>query len=327
MRIRDTWVAEPRPLLPAHRVGEPAHDVRSPGESGRARRDGAAVRVQPGELAGGSDSLGQVLLSGQEDRFADHASSLSRPHYLRIIEAGSYPEMQSRTPRRRAAWIDNYVTRLLSRDAGRISTLAHLDRLPQLLSVLAANTSGELVKARVAADVNLPETTLPPYLDLLESFGLIHTLRPWGRNLRQRVIGRPKVALLDTGLACRLAGLTAEAMAITESDASRAGPLLESLVSAELRRQSTWSDQRFDLCHFRQRGGSRSTSSWRPRPARRRNRGQGLQHGRPARLPRPAPTGRHGRSSLHPRGRPAHGQAALRFGPKSWALPVSALWQ
>ena len=131
-----------------------------------------------GELTGGSDSLGQVLLSSQEDQLAEHQSSMGRTEYLNLIETGSYPEAQTRTPRRRAAWVDNYVTRLLSRDADRISALAHLGRLPHLLAVLAANTSGELVKARVAADVNLPETSLPPYLDLLESFGLIHTLRP-----------------------------------------------------------------------------------------------------------------------------------------------------
>lgn len=145
-----------------------------------------------GELTGGSDSLGQVLLSGQEDQLAEHQSSIGRTDYLNLIETGSYPEAQTRTPRRRAAWVDNYVTGLLSRDADRISTLAHLDRLPHLLAVLAANTSGELVKARVAADVNLPETSLPPYLDLLESFGLIHTLRPWDATCANASSGAPR---------------------------------------------------------------------------------------------------------------------------------------
>lgn len=281
-----------------------------------------------GELTGGSDSLGQVLLSGTEDQLADYQSSMGRTDYLNLIETGSYPEAQTRTPRRRAAWVDNYVTRLLSRDADRISTLAHLDRLPHLLAVLAANTSGELVKARVAADVNLPETSLPAYLDLLESFGLIHTLRPWGRNLRQRVVGRPKVALLDTGVACRLAGLTASAMAITEPNAARAGQLLETLVAAELRKQSTWSEQPFDLLHFRQRNGSevdivletpdrrvagievKASSTVDPRDFR------GLHQ-----LADMAGPGFTLGAVLHT------GKTALRFGPKMWALPLSALWQ
>jgi hypothetical protein len=280
-----------------------------------------------GELTGGSDSLGQVLLSGHEGPLSAYSSSMGRADYLSIIETGSYPEAQTRTARRRGVWIDNYVTRLLSRDADRISTLAHLDRLPQLLAVLAANTSGELVKARVAADVNLPETSLPPYLDLLDSFGLIHTLAPWGRNLRQRVVGRRKVALLDTAVACHLAGLSAAAMAITEPDAARAGQLLETLVAAELRKQSTWSQQPFDLFHFRQRSGSevdivletpdrrvagievKASSTVDPRDFR------GLHHLAEMAGPR-FTLG----AVLHT------GKNALRFGPRMWALPVSALW-
>ena len=281
-----------------------------------------------GELTGGSDSLGQVLLSGQEDQLAEHQSSMGRTDYLNLIETGSYPEAQTRTPRRRAAWVDNYVTRLLSRDADRMSTLAHLDRLPHLLGSpgrqhLRRTRQGPRRRRREP-----PRDLAPPYLDLLESFGLIHTLRPWGRNLRQRVVGRPKVALLDTGVACRLAGLTASAMEITEPDAARAGQLLETLVAAELRKQSTWSEQPFDLFHFRQRSGSevdivletpdrrvagievKASSTVDPRDFR------GLHQ-----LADMAGPGFTLGAVLHT------GKNALRFGPKMWALPVSALWQ
>ncbi|MDP3971429.1 MAG: DUF4143 domain-containing protein [Candidatus Nanopelagicales bacterium] len=209
-----------------------------------------------GELNGTDDSLGDALLSGDESRVANRHSTLNRNDYLALVEAGSYPEALSRPAgRRRSAWFDNYANRILSRDARQVSALARLDRLPMLLRVLAANTSGELVKARVAADVGLPETTLPPYLDLLESLYLIHLLPSWGRNLRRRVVGRPKAALLDSGLACRLGGLPAEAMTIGSPDAVRAGALLETFVASELRKQSHWAADRFGIFHYRERTG------------------------------------------------------------------------
>lgn len=66
-----------------------------------------------------------------------------------------------RVGRRRNAWLDNYMNRMVARDVRGLSRLAHLDRLSDLLRLLAANTSGELVKARVANDAGIPETSLP----------------------------------------------------------------------------------------------------------------------------------------------------------------------
>jgi uncharacterized protein len=281
-----------------------------------------------GELSGGSDSLGDVLLRGDEDRLRELTSTLNRQDYLAIVERGAYPEVQARNPRRRSVWIDNYVSRILSRDASQISNLAHLDRLPKLLSVLAANTSGELVKTRVAADVIMPETTLPPYLDLLESLGLTHRLPPWGRNLRQRVSGRPKLALLDTGIATRLLGLNAAAMHTTAPNASRAGQLLESLAASELRKQCAWGTEPFEIFHFRQRSGREVDLVL--ETADRRIAGLEIKES--------SSVDRRDFDGLRQLAEIAGssftlgallytGGQALRFGPGMWALPISALWQ
>jgi len=142
----------------------------------------------------------------------------------------------------------------MTRDVQDLSRLAHLDRLPDLLRLLAANTSGELVKTRVGNDVGIPETSLSSYLDLLETLYLIHVLPAWGYNLTKRVIGRPKVALLDTGQAARLNHVTPAAMAPGAASVA-AGGLLESFVAGELRRQLVWADTPARLFHFRDRDG------------------------------------------------------------------------
>ena len=79
-------------------------------------------------------------------------------------------------------------------------------------------------------------------------------LPAWGDNLTKRVTGRPKVSLLDTGLAARLNNVTPAAMRPgAVSDA--AGGLFEGFVAGELRRQLTWSETPARLFHFRDRDG------------------------------------------------------------------------
>lgn len=207
-----------------------------------------------GELAGRREDFLDRLMAGDHAELAARPATLTRPDYLDILCTGSYPEPMQRTGRRRNAWFDNYLQRIVSRDARDVSRLAHLDRLPTLVRLLAANNAGELVKARLAAGAAIPETSLPGYLDLLETLYLIHQIPAWGNNLTGRVTGRAKVALLDTGLAARLNNVTPAAMSPgVASDV--AGDLFEAFVAGEMRRQLAWSNVDASLFHFRDRDG------------------------------------------------------------------------
>jgi len=210
--------------------------------------------LSQGEIKGRREDFIDLLLLGDSAALCDRPGTLRREDYLEILCAGSYPEPLTRQGRRRNAWFNNYIDRIMARDVQDLSRLAHLDRLPNLLRLLAANTSGELVKARFARDSGIPETSLDGYLDLLEALYLIHKLPAWGDNLAKRVTGKPKVSLLDTGLAARLNNVTPAAMTPgAVSDA--AGGLFESFVAAELRRQLVWADTQANLFHFRDRDG------------------------------------------------------------------------
>lgn len=283
--------------------------------------------LSQGEIFGGADRLVDVLLAGDEAPLADLRSDLTRGDYLDLACAGSYPEARLRTGRRRAAWYDNYLSRLTRRDVLDVEGVSAPERLPRLLRVLAANNAGEMVRARTAADAQIPETTVSRYVDVLVDLFLVHTLPAWGSTLTTRVVGRPKVALLDTGLAARLANLTPEAMEHGPL-ATHAGPLLEALVAGELRRQQTWSADGFELFHFRHRDGPevdivvedgrrrivgvevKATSRVRPQDIKglellRRLTGDRFAMG----------------VVLHT------GPSAVRWGERIWALPTAALWQ
>ncbi|MBU6245789.1 MAG: ATP-binding protein [Actinomycetales bacterium] len=283
--------------------------------------------LSQGELSRGRDDLAERLFASDETSLSDLTGTMTRSDYLSVLCEGSFPVARVRTGRRRQAWFDNYLTRIVDRDARDISRLSHLDRLPRIIRLLAANSSGELVKARMAADVDIPETSIQGYLNLLQSLYLIQVLPAWSGNLTQRIVGRPKIALLDTGLAARLKNLAPAAMEPGAAGAIHAGSLLETFVAGELRRQSTWSVSRFNLHHFRDRNGKevdiilenderaivgievKAAASAGPRDFTslaflRDNLGRRFRMG----------------AVLYT------GQAPVRFGERLWALPVSSLW-
>ena len=104
--------------------------------------------LSQGELRDHKEDFIDRLLDGDEATLANRTGDLSRDDYLEILCAGSYPEAIGRSGRRRDAWFDNYANRIVTRDARELSRLAHLDQLPRLLQLLAANNSGELVLSR-----------------------------------------------------------------------------------------------------------------------------------------------------------------------------------
>lgn len=210
--------------------------------------------LSQGELRGEREDFIDLLIAGDTSSLGNRMGTLSRADYLDLACAGSYPEPLQRTGKRRSAWFTNYVKRIVSKDAQDVSALSHLDRLPALMQLLAANSSGELVKARVAGAASIPETSLQPYLDLLETLYLSHSLPAWGDNLSGRVTGRPKVSLLDTGLIAHLNHVTPASMAPGVLG-GLAGPVLESFAVGEIRRQAVWAETPVELSHFRDRNG------------------------------------------------------------------------
>ena len=206
-----------------------------------------------GELVGRRERFVDRLLAGE--MFVGHDGSLSRADYLDRACAGGYPEALSRTGRRRAAWWDNYVRRIVERDAPDVSGLQRLAELPVLLRLLAARNATELNMASLAGDSGIPVRTLAPYVELLETLFLVQRIPAWSTNLSKRVVSRPKVALLDTGLAARLVNVT-PAGAASGANPAVAGQLLEGFVASELRRQLSWADEDARLHHYRDHGGA-----------------------------------------------------------------------
>lgn len=182
------------------------------------------------------------------------ASEFERIDYLRMIAESSFPEIAEATPRRRDRWVQAYVERVLTKDATDLYGIQYPDRLRVLLGKIASQGASEFVAAHIGRELNIPERSVPGYLDALKNVFLIDVLPAWGTNLTRRVISKPKVFLQDPATAASLVGADATSLEMQISS-SFTGGLLESFVATELLKQQEWSAIPFKLFHFRDSTG------------------------------------------------------------------------
>lgn len=183
----------------------------------------------------------------------DVSSAETRDGYIQRIARGGYPEAGRLSGRLRGSWFDSYIERLMERDVADLAPRIDARRIETVLRLLSANQSGELVKARLARDAEVPETSVTSYLDHLETLYLIDRLRPWTPNLTSREAGKPKLFVTDPGLALRIGRVAEEQLRAVGG--VHLGSAMEGFVVTELLKQRTWSDTEYDLYHYRDRAG------------------------------------------------------------------------
>lgn len=178
-------------------------------------------------------------------------SKTDRSALFKRIEKGGFPEVLARkSPERRNAWFDSYLTAILQRDVRDLSNIEDLSALPRLLKLLATRIGGLLNYADLARSLDLPQSTLKRYFALLEATFLVTLVEPWSSNLGSRLVKSPKIHLLDSGLICHLLGLDE-----LSTDHPNFGGIVESFVVMELLKQSGSSQSRARLYHFRTSSG------------------------------------------------------------------------
>jgi hypothetical protein len=169
------------------------------------------------------------------------------------IVGGGYPAaLARRTPARRRAWYRDLVETQIQRDVRDVARIHSLDALPRLLSRVAAHTSQLLNVSDLAAPFQMTRQTIHDYVTVLERVFLLDRLPPWHGNRLSRLVKAAKLHMGDTGLACALLGIDAVALS---RERDRVGPLLETFVLQELRRQASWHPDPIDFFHYRDRDG------------------------------------------------------------------------
>jgi len=169
------------------------------------------------------------------------------------IAAGGYPAALSRAKSaRQAAWYRDYIGAIVQRDVRDLARISALDALPRLMATAAGQTARLINISDLAAPFQLSRPTIRDYMTLLAQVFLLEELPTWHNNRLKRLVKTPKLHLGDTGLACALLDVNAEAL---WADRSLLGQLLETFVYQELRRQAGWADTATQFYHFRDKDG------------------------------------------------------------------------
>jgi predicted AAA+ superfamily ATPase len=147
--------------------------------------------------------------------------------------AGSYPgRISDAIPPH--IFFDQYIATYLERDLRTLRNVADLTQFRRFMALLAGRIGSTLDYASIANDIGTAPNTLRRWLSVLEASYLVYELPPYHNNFGKRYTKSPKLYFTDTGLACRLLGLTSAAQ--LEGHFARGG-LFENYVIMEVAKQ------------------------------------------------------------------------------------------
>ena len=186
-----------------------------------------------GEFLGRQDDLVTAVLEGALESTTSAPTPTGRQE---LLARGSHPGLGTSDPSDTSDWYRDYLTDLVTRDVPSLVDVDDPSRIRALLGALAENQAGELTIADLAAQTDIPASTVSTYVDLV-----LDVIPAWEPGVSSQEIQRPTAVLTDSGLAMTL-GATDHG-------------LLKGFVLAELGRQSTWTEHRFRIHTYRNGSG------------------------------------------------------------------------
>lgn len=127
--------------------------------------------------------------------------------FERILK-GSYPELYSGKNIDVEKFYEVYVRTYMERDVREIINVKDEIKFMKFISSVAVRTAQEYNACDIANDVGIDSKTVDEWLSVLKNTGLVFLLQSYTNNNVSRIVKRPKLYFMDTGLACYLAGYT-----------------------------------------------------------------------------------------------------------------------
>ena len=180
------------------------------------------------------------------------SSSTSRDEYIDRICTGGFPLALARGALARSRWFDDYVRTSIERDATELAKVRQRQVLSDLLARLAGQTAQVLNVSAAAEELGVDRKTVEAYVRLLEDLFLVSRLPAWGKTLSSRVASKPKVHVVDSGLAARLLRIgPAKLRSLDPTALTEFGHLLETFAVGEIRKQVSWLGEPVTIGHWR----------------------------------------------------------------------------
>ncbi len=241
-----TAIVQLWPLSQSELARQPARDDDGDGAIGDLSASGqAGDGVSAGESAVAAWFRGDIRLGV--------SASTTLDDYLHRLCRGGYPEPFELQGRPRQRWFDSHVTTVLNRDIVALGALRAAPAMHRLIRLAAASTAAEVNLADWSRRLGIDRRTVDGYLSWMRTVFLVHELPAWARNRTLRAIKRPKLHMVDAGLAAAL--LRLDVAALRQPNATMVGSLLETFAVNEIAQQIAAADDAIGLHHFRDSAG------------------------------------------------------------------------
>lgn len=150
--------------------------------------------------------------------------------YEKILK-GKYPELYSNPNIDPKDFFETYIKTYIERDIRELINVKDEIKFLKFIESIAVRTGQELNINDIANSIEINNMTAQSWLSILVSTGLVYLLQPYYNNTISRIVKRPKIYFMDTGLACFLAGYMDS---ITLERSAFNGAILETYVITEI---------------------------------------------------------------------------------------------
>ena len=155
---------------------------------------------------------------------------LSRKEIFEDIFNGGMPEFVLNNINR-DRYYNSYVTTYIEKDVKKVISVSKETVFLNFMEYIALRTANQIDYADISRNIGIDSRTVKEWISILETSGIIKLLQPYMSNISDRIIKKPKIYFLDTGLCSYLARIpTAE---ILEKSAF-AGAFYETYVVSEI---------------------------------------------------------------------------------------------
>jgi predicted AAA+ superfamily ATPase len=195
----------------------------------------------------------EALARGDVDALQMPADVPDLRGYVDLALRGGYPEPALKlSEMARQAWIESYLSQLLTRDAESLVGRRDPELLRRYFEALAVNTAGIASGKTLYDAAGISRATAVSYERLLSNLFVLDSLPAWSSNRMSRLVKAPKRYLSDPSLLG--AALRVDEQAVMR-DGGLLGRLIETFVLAQIRPEIELGSFRPRLYHLREKNG------------------------------------------------------------------------
>jgi predicted AAA+ superfamily ATPase len=164
-----------------------------------------------------------------------------------MIFRGGMPKIISSAVNKET-YYENYVRTYIERDIQQLSQVGDASAFYNFMVYIAARTAQEVDYTTVSKAIGVTSPTIKRWISILSSSGLVHLLQPFSSVLSDRLVKRPKLYFMDTGLCT---WLTKWPNSETLQNGAMDGAILETFVVSEIIKSFQNAGKRAELYYYR----------------------------------------------------------------------------